>query len=81
MNNLSVLIDKHLREEPDFSIDSIKQFVPENVRERLILLTKSLLEKDLNKRPKTASEVAAKLRSIANPMRMPLPPLIMSGAA
>ena len=78
---LSVLIDRHLKEEPDFLIDSIEKFTPESVRERLILLTKSLLEKDPNKRPQTASEVAVKLRNIANPMRMSVPPLLISRSA
>jgi serine/threonine protein kinase len=81
VNPLTVLIQKHLKEEPDFLIDSIKQFVPEDMRERLILLTKSLLEKDPNKRPQTAAEVAGKLRSIANPMRMSVPPLLISSSA
>ena len=69
------LINKHLTEKPDFEIDSIKQFIPEDIRERLISLTGSLLEKDPKKRPQTASEVAGTLRSIANPMRVSVPPL------
>lgn len=82
INPLTILINKHLDESPDFNSDSIKQFIPESMRERLILLTKSLLEKDPANRPQTASEVSARLRDIAGTMIVPrIPPLLISKSA
>ena len=75
-SDLYVVMQKHLHEQPDFSI--IRDATPQ----ALIDLTQRLLEKDPDSRPSNAKTVGQRLRDIASDISpIPVPRFITQGAA